>query len=217
MYAVPWALRTHTVQTAVRNVICETSVFGYVARPAGVECLGANETQALTMYTNAQDTWQQLQGPVLELLQLYRGGANTIGKQHFTLLYSWAREAAFTYRNIKSGWCKTGLYPFNPIMVLRDIHKPPIEVNRDHIIIPQLSKAPRDLNQFQKLANAAEKAFADRALLLDEIRLLFEQNNENTARSSVKSIVVGTAKVMSYDDMVKAQQKRDAKEASTSK
>jgi hypothetical protein len=44
----------------------------------------------------------------------YRGGANTVGKQHFTSLYSRARDVAFTPRNIKSGWSKTGLYPFNP-------------------------------------------------------------------------------------------------------
>ena len=33
--------------------------------------------------------------------RLYRGGANTIGKQHFTCLYSKARKAAFTERNIR--------------------------------------------------------------------------------------------------------------------
>ena len=32
----------------------------------------------------------------------------------------------------------------------------------------------------QKQANAAENAFADRAILLDENLLLFEQNNEKT-------------------------------------
>jgi hypothetical protein len=38
--------------------------------------------------------------------------------------------------------------------------------------------------QIHKLANAAEKAFADRAILLDENLLLFEQNNErNTSKS----------------------------------
>jgi hypothetical protein len=44
----------------------------------------------------------------------YREGANTVGKQHFTFRYSRARDVAFTPRNIKSGWSKTGLYPFNP-------------------------------------------------------------------------------------------------------
>jgi hypothetical protein len=50
------------------------------------------------------------------------------------------------------------------------------------------------------LANAAEKAFADRAILLDENLLLFEQNN-------------GKAKVLSYEDIVEAQRQCDMKEA----
>jgi hypothetical protein len=35
--------------------------------------------------------------------RLFRGGANTVGKQHFTSLYSPAREKAFTKRNITAG------------------------------------------------------------------------------------------------------------------
>jgi len=65
----------------------------------------------------------------------------------------------------------------------------------------------------RKLANAAEKAFAERALLLDENRLLFEQNNESSCRQSARSTVVGKAKVMSYEDIVKAKAERDAREA----
>lgn len=67
--------------------------------------------------------------------------------------------------------------------------------------------------RLQKLANAAEKAFVDRALLLDENGLIFEQNNESRIRSSIKANVIGRAKVMSYDDIVEAQSRRDAKEA----
>lgn len=51
------------------------------------------------------------------------------------------------------------------------------------------------------------------ALLLDENRLLFEQNNEKTTRLSIRSTVTGTAKVMAYDDIIEAQRKRDVKEA----
>ena len=65
----------------------------------------------------------------------------------------------------------------------------------------------------RKLANAAENAFADRVILLDENLLLFEQNNEKTARKSIKATIVGTAKVLSYEDIVEAQQKRVMKEA----
>ena len=68
--------------------------------------------------------------------------------------------------------------------------------------------------RFQKLNNAAEKAFAECSLLLDDNRLLFAQNNEKLSRKSARSTVVGTAKVMSYEDIVEAQTNRDAKAAS---
>ena len=50
--------------------------------------------------------------------RLFRGGADMIGKQHFTLLYDRARTVAFTPRNIKSGWFNSGLVPLNPARVL---------------------------------------------------------------------------------------------------
>ena len=56
--------------------------------------------------------------------RLERGGGNTIGKAHFTSLYSPARERAFTKKNILAGWAKSGLFPFNPNRVLRDTPKP---------------------------------------------------------------------------------------------
>jgi hypothetical protein len=71
--------------------------------------------------------------------------------------------------------------------------------------------------QIHKLANAAEKAFADRAILLNENLLLFEQNNERNTRKSIKATTVGKAKVMSYEDIVEAQRQRDVKEAMADK
>ena len=44
------------------------------------------------------------------------------------LLYSPARERAFTKRNILAGWSKSGLFPFNPPRVLKDLPKPPTEL-----------------------------------------------------------------------------------------
>jgi hypothetical protein len=171
--------------------------------------------------------------------RLYRGGANTVGKQHFTSLYSRAREQALTSRNIRSGWSKTGLYPFSPHRVLQDIQKPLAELcipsksvttNSPEILqTPVTSEALTTLHtlveqdaqrldslsrhRLQKLANAAQKSFAECALLLDENRLLFEQNNESNCRKSIRSTKVGEAKVMSYGDIVEAQAKRDVKEA----
>ena len=63
-----------------------------------------------------------------EVERLYRGGADTVGKQHFTSLYSPARERSLTPRNIKAGWSAAGLRPFDPDRVLRGIQKPLAEV-----------------------------------------------------------------------------------------
>ena len=171
---------------------------------------------------------------------LYRGGAETVGKQHFTLLYDRARTLAFTRQNILSGWNKAGLFPFNPDRVLKDIHGPP-----SGNIVPQVLNANADVasqdevictpttyeslvslrtdiekkvespvrRRFRKLANAAEEAFADRAILRDRTELLIEQNNERKTRLSVRSTVVGSARVMSYEDIVEARRKREIKDS----
>jgi hypothetical protein len=67
--------------------------------------------------------------------------------------------------------------------------------------------------RLQKLANAAQVSFAECALLHDENRLLFNQNNEAKRRRSTKSTVIGKAKVTSYEDIEEARGKRAAKEA----
>ena len=56
--------------------------------------------------------------------RLYHGGAATVGKEHFTSLYSPARDKAFSKKNIKAAWSASGLFPFNPDRVLKDIPKP---------------------------------------------------------------------------------------------
>lgn len=159
-----------------------------------------------------------------------QGEANTVGKQHFTSLYNRAFEQALTSWNIKSGWSKTGLYLLNPKRVLRDIQKPVAEpyvpknvvkvefrlkdgVPPTPVTSEALTSLPRQIgyddcssdeqskHRVQNFSNAAQKAFAERALLLDENRFLFEQNNESTCRQSARSRVVDKAKVMSYEDI----------------
>ncbi|CZT24135.1 related to transposase [Ramularia collo-cygni] len=174
---------------------------------------------------------------------LYRQGSNAISKQHFTLLYSRARQVAVTLRNVRSGWAKAGLFPFNPDRVLGDMPRPVLEPPSSHSVVQSESRvddlslpletpttatflsklrcrvegsiSPLDEDSklcIQKLANAAEGAFAERALLLDENRVLFEQNNEKTIRQTTKTTVVGKAKIMRYEDIVEAQSKRNERE-----
>ncbi|KAK0301613.1 hypothetical protein LTR82_018212 [Friedmanniomyces endolithicus] len=66
----------------------------------------------------------------------------------------------------------------------------------------------------QKIMHAAEQSFASCALLLDENKLLTEQNSEKKVRKATKSVVLGEAKIMSYEDIVRARQKREDKKVS---
>lgn len=173
--------------------------------------------------------------------RLYRGGAEVIGKQHFTLLYSHAREAAITARNIRAGWSKAGLFPFNPDRVLRDLAQPPsfddfqshgnmlngsepapvqtplktptnsasldaMRTQLDRVIGDIADEASK--THVKKVVNAVEQSFAKCALLADENRLLMAQNSEKKVRKSVKATVVGRAKVMKYEDIVQARERR---------
>jgi hypothetical protein len=65
----------------------------------------------------------------------------------------------------------------------------------------------------EKLNNAAHGAMAGKSILLAQNDVLRKQNDEKKVRKSVKSKVVGTAKVMSYRDLKIAEEERDAKEA----
>ena len=67
----------------------------------------------------------------------------------------------------------------------------------------------------QKLANNAQISFAERVLLRDQIRFLSSMNNEAKFRRSTKSVVLGKAKVVSYEDIEEARAKRAAKEEAT--
>lgn len=173
---------------------------------------------------------------------LCRGGANAVRLEHFGSLYDRARMAAMTSRNITAGWSKSGMFPWNPDRVLRDIQRPPGDDCRPRVNTVQPGKYSREVEQPQtpitaeglkllcrqmdketrrwdngskslvkRLAHAAEKAFADRVLLHTENGRLLIQNNEKRSRTSRPARKVGNAKVMSYEDIIEAQTKRDMK------
>lgn len=183
--------------------------------------------------------------------RLNRGGVDTVGKEHFTYLYKPTRERALTKRNITAGWAATGLFPFNPERVLRDISKPLVELTvpiadevvgscpRDEVLLtpvtpvtPVTTEGVTSLHNLikqdasrlderskqrlqrcvQKLASAAKISFTKQNLLQDHNRLLSKINNEGKVRRSTRSVVLGKAKVMSYEDLEEARMKRAAKE-----
>jgi hypothetical protein len=179
--------------------------------------------------------------------RLERGYIGAIGKEHFTYLYSPARNQALTSRNIRAGWVKAGLFPFNPDKVLSDIPKPladliapkttevkvgsctqdqvpqtpatPVSAEALTSLLNMIKQVPdNETNQQhkerlqQKLTNATQLSFAERALLQEHNRFLARINNEAKVRRSTKSDVLGMAKVMSYEDLEKAKAERAVKE-----
>ncbi|TVY52128.1 hypothetical protein LSUE1_G009680, partial [Lachnellula suecica] len=148
-----------------------------------------------------------------EAERLFQGGANIIGKQYFTSLYSPAREKA--------------LFPFNPDRVFKVTPRPPaqstvpraeeIKVGCHQDEVPQTPVTPVLAKGLASLYNLirhdtytlggtisfAERAIldAERALLYDQNQTLISMNNEAKVRRSTRSIVLGKAKVMSFEDI----------------
>jgi len=84
--------------------------------------------------------------------------------------------------------------------------------NIDITLLKPDSLEPAVKLYIRKLVNAAENAFAERSILLDKNLLLFQQNNERAVRVSTKATMVGNARVMKYEDIIKEQEARDKKE-----
>lgn len=181
--------------------------------------------------------------------RLERGCVGAIGKEHFTYLYSPARNQALTSRNIRAGWVKAGLFPFNPDKVLSDIPKPltkltapktnevkvgsytqdqvpqtpatPVSAEALTSLFNIIKQVPNDETNRQykerlqqKLIDATQLSFAERALLQEHNRFLAQINNEAKPRRATKSEKIGEARVMSYEDLQNARAGRAAKEAS---
>jgi hypothetical protein len=69
------------------------------------------------------------------------------------------------------------------------------------------------VRHLQKLTNAAQTSFAKGVLQQHQIRFLIKMNDESKVRRSTTSVVLGKAKVMSYEDLEEARAKRAEKEA----
>ncbi|PMD13637.1 hypothetical protein NA56DRAFT_674735 [Hyaloscypha hepaticicola] len=163
-----------------------------------------------------------------ETERLFQGGANTVGKQHFTSLYSLAREKAFTKRNI------TAVIP-----------KPPAQLNiprADEIRVSSCyqDEVPQPLvtlvlveglaslynlikqdtytlngtsiqcleRHIQKLVDTAQISFAERALLHNQKQILTRMNNE------AQNIEVARA-ARAAKEVIKGKGKRGRKRKST--
>ena len=106
------------------------------------------------------------------------------------MLYDCARKTALTSRNVRSGWSKTGLWPFNPDRVLGEMSKPsdvpPLSVMCPNVDAPLPSsdhpiRTPTDVLSFKALRMKGE-AHLKRA---DEKSRLFFEKIANAAEMSM--------------------------------
>jgi hypothetical protein len=84
-------------------------------------------------------------------------------------------------------------------------------IERDLHMLDEMNK-PRLQKHLQKLTHAAQLSFAERTLLLENNQFLAQMNNKAKVRRSAKSEILGTARVMSYEDLENARAMRAAKE-----
>jgi hypothetical protein len=77
--------------------------------------------------------------------RLERGNINTFGKQHFTSLYNPIRERAFMPKNIKTSFATSGLFPFNPNKVLKDMPKPPADLTIPKVDEVKVGSCPQNV------------------------------------------------------------------------
>ncbi|KAK7179098.1 transposase [Paraphaeosphaeria sporulosa] len=85
-------------------------------------------------------------------------------------------------------------------------------IQRDAHALSDESGKLRLQRHVQKLANAAQVSLAKQVLLEDQNQFLSKLNKEAKVRRSTRSVVLGKAKVMSYEDLDEARKKRAEKE-----
>ncbi|CAN9482221.1 unnamed protein product [Alternaria alternata] len=85
-------------------------------------------------------------------------------------------------------------------------------IEQDASALDETSK--RNLQRhLHKLAKAAQLSLAEGALHKKHIQFLLTVNNEAKVRQSTTSLVLGKAKVIGYEELVEAQEKRAEKDA----
>jgi len=90
-----------------------------------------------------------------------------------------------------------------------------------HNLIKEDTRALDEVSQqrlqrhVQKLASAARISFAECALFQDQNQSLIKINKKAKVRRPIRSIVLGKAKIMSYEDLEEARAKRAAKKKNT--
>jgi hypothetical protein len=123
-----------------------------------------------------------------------------------------AHVAATSFRNEVSPTPETPVTPVTPVTVeaLTSLH----DLIKKDACAASFDEAGKQRLQrrVQKLASAAKISLAKQGLLQEHNQLLYRINNEAKVRRSTRSLVIGKAKVMSYEVLDTARATRAAKD-----
>jgi hypothetical protein len=111
---------------------------------------------------------------------------------------------------------QTPISPTTPVttQALTSLHN---QIKQDACALNEPGSKQRLQKHVQKLASAAQISFAKQTLLQDQNPFLYKLNKEAKRCRSTKSLILGKAKVMSYEDLEEARAKCAAKETTASK
>jgi hypothetical protein len=115
------------------------------------------------------------------------------------------REAGVSAQVVVAQTATTSVTPVNT----EDVHSLFNRIKQDAEALDEPSRQGL-LRHGQMMAKATRVAFAERSLLQDHNRFLSKINGEVKARRSTKSLVLGTAMVMTYEQLEKTRAKRAA-------
>ncbi|KAF2004661.1 DDE-domain-containing protein [Amniculicola lignicola CBS 123094] len=165
-----------------------------------------------------------------EVERLDRGGVNAIGKEHFTSLYSRARNRVL--RSMPKPPPAPNLISANEVEVVphpQDSIQSPLTpvtlvttqglASLQNIIINQADHsldARRKCSlqkNVEKLSKAAHLVFSKGILQRDQIRFPMKTNDEAKVRQSTRVDILGEAKVMGFNELEEARAKRAEKDA----
>lgn len=102
--------------------------------------------------------------------------------------------------------------PVTPVTAEAFISLHDLILEKDTHALNEIEKQ-RFQRHLQKLTKAAQTSIARGVLQQERIKFLLKTNVEARLRHSTKSLVLGKAKVMSYEDLAAARVKRSEKEA----
>ena len=130
-----------------------------------------------------------------------------IGKEHFTSLYSPARERAFMLKNIKAGFAASGLFLLNPDRVLRSMPAPPAEPAMPRADEVKVGSCWQDIEPQTPVMPVSAEAFMSlqKLIIQWDAHTLDEMSKQNLARHlqmCTKAFQKSSAKSILQEDQI---------------